>query len=71
MSIPALSSPTYYPDGTITKPKAYPGVFLLELHARPDNRLSNSLILETVSLERAPPVQRDPSGGTLTLMLRR
>ncbi|MBW0536420.1 hypothetical protein O181_076135 [Austropuccinia psidii MF-1] len=42
--IPSLSSPSYYPFSTLTKPLNYPGVFLLELHARPDNRLTESFL---------------------------
>lgn len=52
MSVQPLPSPAYYPSATLTKPKDFPGVFLLELHARPDNRLSNEFILQTVSLIR-------------------
>lgn len=47
--IQPLPSPTYYPSATLTKPIDYPGVFLLELHALPDNRLTKDFIEATVS----------------------
>ncbi|OAV95376.1 hypothetical protein PTTG_05433 [Puccinia triticina 1-1 BBBD Race 1] len=52
-----LSSPTRYACSTLTKPADYPGVFLLELHARPDNRMTehfiqSSLIAPLLDVER-------------------
>ncbi|KAG0143395.1 hypothetical protein CROQUDRAFT_661291 [Cronartium quercuum f. sp. fusiforme G11] len=46
--IQPLSSPTFYPFATLTKPIDYPGVFLLELHASPDNRLTQTFIQSTL-----------------------
>ncbi|CAH7666965.1 ClpP/crotonase-like domain-containing protein [Phakopsora pachyrhizi] len=43
-----LPSPTHYPSSTLTKPEKYPGVFLLELHDRPDNRLREEFILSSI-----------------------
>lgn len=46
--IQPLSSPTYYPFATLTKPIHHPGIFLLELHSPPDNRLTQQFINHTV-----------------------
>ncbi|PLW43206.1 hypothetical protein PCANC_06984 [Puccinia coronata f. sp. avenae] len=43
-----LSSPTCYPASTLTKPADYPGVFLLELNAPPDNRMTEHFIQSSV-----------------------
>jgi len=47
-TVTPLASPTRYPTSTLTKPVEYPGVFLLELHARPDNRMTEQFIQSSV-----------------------
>ncbi|KNF05945.1 hypothetical protein PSTG_00937 [Puccinia striiformis f. sp. tritici PST-78] len=47
-AVTPLSSTTRYPLSTLTKPADYPGVFLLELHSPPDNRLTEHFIKSSV-----------------------
>lgn len=56
-SVTPLPSTTRYPCSTLTKPADYPGVFLLELHSPPDNRMTehfitSSLVAPLLDVER-------------------
>lgn len=67
-SIIPLNSPTYYPSATLTKPVDYPGVFLLELHARPDNRLTETFIQSSL-IAPLLDIEREYRASSLGLLL--